>query len=143
VRNLFKSSLSHFDAVNLERLHETALLLVDESLCIIHANEHAERLLVVPALRLEGKPVGQLFRDDRAVDALLQGLYATHDAPSTLLPPTYLLRKAVRRDERRLWQVHVHLLNDERFGPLLLLLLKDTPRHHLRRPPLVPRVEVL
>lgn len=125
MRHLFKSSLSHIDPVGLERLRHTALLLVDETWSIVHTNQSAERLLLIPALRLEGTPVGRLFHDGRAVEGLLNQVYEPGSTGYDRSHTTYLLRKAHCRDGRRLWRVQVHPLHDERFGKLLLLQIRE------------------
>jgi nitrogen-specific signal transduction histidine kinase len=121
--NMFRSSTACFDAAGLQRLRNCALLLVDETLSVIHANAHAEQLLGVRIEALLGAPVCRLFHDRLEVDALLENtLRSRAEGPR----PTCLLRKARCLDAQALWQIQLHRLEDKRLGTCLLLQMKKT-----------------
>lgn len=123
MRNIFKTPLPHLDSAGWQRLWKSALLLVDGTLNVVHANAHAERLLRIRTGAMEGAPVSLLFKDPRAVETFLRNTLSLKCSTPDHLP-TYLLRKAKWLDTQPLLQVVVHSLADDGMGAHLLLQMK-------------------
>jgi two-component system, NtrC family, nitrogen regulation sensor histidine kinase GlnL len=66
------SPLSHFDSAELLDVLSTGLIMLDSHLCVVYANVGAQDLLGVGLNKARGRPIGDLFSDAQALDAILR-----------------------------------------------------------------------
>jgi two-component system nitrogen regulation sensor histidine kinase GlnL len=69
---LMPSPLSHFDPADLLDVLSTGVVVLDSHLCVVYANVGAQDLLAVGLNQARGRPIGELFVDPQALDAILR-----------------------------------------------------------------------
>ncbi|MFI4913736.1 MAG: nitrogen regulation protein NR(II) [Steroidobacterales bacterium] len=72
IEYLMPSPLSHFDPADLLDVLSTGVVVLDAHLCVVYANVGAQDLLAVGLNQARGRPIGELFADAQALDAILR-----------------------------------------------------------------------
>src|SRR5580698_6963750 len=72
IEQISPSPLSHFDPAELLDVLSTGVVMVDADLCVVYANVGAQDLLAVGLNKTRGRPIGELFVESQALDAILR-----------------------------------------------------------------------